>query len=120
VSEDRPQDVGRSHHGRRRSEPAPATAEVLEAYRVAMRDELGELLEELRPDRVQMVMLGQDVRLKPALAERVKLWDLAIKLGRELGAGEELPAAGTIAPPPVDARSPAPRLTARARRELGG
>lgn len=119
MSEDRPQDVGRSHHGRRRSEPAPATAEVLERYRTAMRDELGELLEELRPAREQLTMLGAPERLKPALAERLKLWDLAIKLGRELGTGEELPAAGAPAPRPIDARSPAPRLTARQRRELG-
>jgi hypothetical protein len=94
---------------------------VLELYRAAMREELGEVLEELRPSREQLTMLGDVERLKPALAERLKLWDLAIKLGRELGSGEVDRAAppGALGAPPIDARTPAPRLSARQRRELG-
>ena len=115
----RPQDVGRPHR-RRLGEVSPEVASILERYRGAMRDELGDVLEELRPDKVQTVMIGGDVRLKPALADRLRLWDLAIKLGRELNApGAEEPPPDLPAP---TGRRPAraPRLSARDRKALGG
>ena len=117
---DRPQDVGRRHT--RRAIVAPATLEVLDRYRAAMRDELGELLIELRPDRVQTVMLGGDVRLKPPIADRIRLWDLAIKLGRELATGgtDEPDAPLPVAPAVSAKRRQAPRISARERRTLGG
>jgi hypothetical protein len=120
VSEgDRPQDVGRVH---RRARPvgAPATEEILERYRDAMRAELGDVLEELRPPLEQLGMDGTAARIRPALAERLKLWDLAIKIGRELANGEEIAWAGEPAESSNASRSAAPpRLTARERRALG-
>jgi len=125
VSEEsaRPQDLGRAH---RRTRPgmAPETAEVLERYRGAMRAELGDCLIELRPEREQLTLTGGAERIRPALAERVKLWDLAIKLGRELGAPgsgeleEEPPASSSATSSSRPAR--APRISAKERRSLGG
>jgi hypothetical protein len=130
VSEEnaRPQDVGRSHH-RSATTPAPATIEVLERYREAMRAELGDVLEELRPPAAQLTLAGSAERLRPPLAERLKLWDLAIKLGRELAApapggdpdpGAELEAGPAATGPRRSRRDQAPRLSARERRALGG
>jgi hypothetical protein len=126
VSEDtaRPQDVGRRHR-RTAPGPAPETVAILERYREALRLELADVLEELRPDRAQLTIAGGETRLRPALAERLKLWDLAIKIGRELsapGAEHEL----EDAPAPSTSSSPSPRstraphLSAKDRRALGG
>lgn len=120
----RPQDLGRPHRSTRGA-PAPATVEVLERYRAAMRDELGEVLVELRPDLEQLTVDGSGRRLKPALAERLRLWELAIKLGRELAApGAEPDWTGetsTSSSTPAKAKAGrAPRLSARERRALGG
>jgi hypothetical protein len=118
----RPQDVGRPHR-RTAPGPSPESVAILERYRAAMRLELGELLEELRPERAQLGIDGAETRLRPALPDRVKLWDLAIKIGRELaapGAEHEL----EDAPAPATSTTPrsrqAPRLSARDRRSLGG
>jgi hypothetical protein len=89
-----------------------------------MRAELGDLLEELRPDLAQLGMDGAATRIRPAIADRVKLWDLAVKLGRELAA----PGAADLDPepePPASTSSSrrarqAPRISARERRALGG
>jgi hypothetical protein len=119
VSEgDRPQDVGRSH---KRARPAagPETEEILERYRDAMRAELGDVLEELRPPREQLTMDGGAERMRPPLPDRLKLWDLAIKLGRELANGEELGWAPEAPAPAAMGPGTAPRLTARERRALG-
>lgn len=117
---DRPQDAGRRHR-RTREAPSPETDDVLERYRTAIRAELGDVLEEVRPGRAQLTLAGEEERLKPALGDRLRLWDLAIKLGRELANGEEWadrPAPATTARP---ARAGgAPRLTARERRQLEG
>jgi len=118
---DRLQDVGRPHK-RAVGTPAPATVAVLERYREAMRIELGELLEEIRPPASQLTLGGSEERIKPPLAERVKLWDLAIKIGRELDGAVELPWAGEPAPAPTSTSSRssrAPRLSTRERRALG-
>lgn len=115
---DRPQDVGRSH-ARRRAAPDAATAAMLDRYRAAMLDELGDTLDELRPGREQLTLDGGAQRIRPQLADRVKLWDLAIKLGRELAAApDELPPEpGDTAAVPAR-RSRAPRLSAKDRRAI--
>jgi hypothetical protein len=113
-SGDRPQDVGRSHA--RRGSVGPETDAVLDTYRAAMRAELRETLIELRPHLGQQTFTGEIA--KPALADRLRLWDLAIKLARELAGGADVEPDAPAAP----ARSPArpPKLTARERRALGG
>src|SRR5262245_48382630 len=116
---DRPQDVGRSH--KRAGELAPETAELLEAYRAAMRAELAELLEEIRPATGQQGFDGTLAR--PKLEERRALWDLGIKLARELAAGADAGLAGPTPaadPTMIQPRRQAPRLSARDRRSLGG
>lgn len=120
----RPQDLGRPHR-RTTPGPTPETIEILERYRGAMRAELADVLDELRPERAQLTIGGGEERIRPALADRVKLWDLAIKIGRELaapGAGLEDPPPAAPAVSPLRAGSPAraPRLSARERRSLGG
>lgn len=122
----RPQDLGRPHRRTARAGPTPETARVLERYRAAMRAELGDLLGELRPELEQLTIAGGADRIRPAIADRVKLWDLAIKLGRELGAPglaelEEEPAPASTSTSPRRSSTPrAPRLSARERRSLGG
>lgn len=102
MSDDRPQDQGRRH--RKRGDPSGATATLLGEYQEAMRAELRQLLVELRgrPPAPGLGLTGEaPAAVRPALAERAKLWDLAIKLGRELGtevdaggqAGQAAPAA---------------------------
>jgi hypothetical protein len=116
---DRPQDAGRPH--RRVSIPEPETARILEAYRDAMRAELEETLGDIRPDAGQLTIGGGVAR--PELAERVKLWDLAIKLARELGRDPVLELGDPPAPPPVATdgaarRGRAPRISARDRKRI--
>jgi hypothetical protein len=117
---DRPQDVGRSHH--RQGGPSVETEELLERYRSAMRSELDDLLEEIRPASGQLTIDGAPAR--PSLDGRRALWDLAIKLGRELAAAPEpiVGAPGGSEPAATPARRrarPAPRLTVAQRRALG-
>src|SRR6187431_3140000 len=96
----RPQDLNRSRSGRIGA-PSPETAAILERYHAAMRRELGRVLDGL----------AQPVSEEPE--KRAKRWDLAIKLGCELGARDhrepEDPA------PTQAARARAPRLTAAQR-----
>lgn len=130
----RPQDVGRSHH--RAGELAPETAEILERYRAAMRAELDDVLGEIRPATGQIVNpmtrdpvapgeLGIVIE-RPSLEKRRALWDLAIKLGRELAGGPGDGGLGDtpklVPADPTLVRNPraAPRLKARERRSLGG
>jgi hypothetical protein len=81
---DRPQDAGRSH--KRKGAPSAATRSLLTRYQDTMRDELSTILDDLAP-RAQDAGLGLVPMppQRPPIAERTKLWDLAIKLGRELG-----------------------------------
>lgn len=92
----RPQDQGRPH--RRRGAPSPETASLLLAYRAAMRAELRAVLDELRgkPKPAGLGLLPEAaVELeRPSIEGRVRLWDLGIKLGRELGAEVDEPPAG--------------------------
>ena len=82
---DRPQDVGRRH--RRKGAPSEATRLLLTEYHDAMRRELRAVLGELEPTTDGQIALdGKPAEPKrPKLETRARLWDLAIKLGRELG-----------------------------------
>lgn len=112
---DRPQDVGRRHT--RRGSPSVETIELLERYRAAMRVELAGLLEELG---AAGQLSAFDVH-RPPLDKRRAIWDLAVKLARELAAES---GAGELGGPRAGESSrrlkPAPRLTVAARRALGG
>lgn len=97
---DRPQDAGRRH--RRVGRPSAATLTLLEEYQEAMRVELRATLVEVRgsPPPAGLLVDVEAVNVRPTLADRTRLWDLAIKLGRELGAE-------------VDVTPPAPPQRAR-------
>jgi hypothetical protein len=115
---DRAQDVGRSH--KPRGIPAPETLEILERYRAAMRAELSDTLDEIRPATGQLTLEGAVTRAP--LETRRALWDLAIKLGRELGNGSDPAYTGEPGPgltPAAPSSRRAPRLTAAQRRALG-
>jgi hypothetical protein len=102
----RPQDQGRRH--RKAGQPSAETATLLARYQEAMRDELRALLAELQP-RVPDPGLGlvaeEPTRL--ALKDRAARWDLAIRLGRELGTEVDVP--------PMDALPAAPPAARRRR-----
>jgi hypothetical protein len=115
VTGDRPQDVGRSHA--RRGSVGPETDAILDAYRVAMRAELADTLAEVRPVTGQMTVAGGVA--KPQLADRLKLWELAIKLARELAGGSDAGSPSDVPAAPARSARP-PKLTARERRSLGG
>jgi hypothetical protein len=114
----RPQDAGRPH--RRRGAPAPEADEILDRYRRELRAELGELLEEIRPGAGQLTISGGTAR--PTLEVRAKLWELSMKLARELERSAEPEPTTSSTPEPAPGRraARAPRLTAAARRQLGG
>lgn len=96
MSEDtrRPQDVGRRH--RRRGQPSSETRLLLTDYHGAMRRELRGLLAELEPSAVDAPQMQLDGKPKPPerpkLEQRARVWDLAIKLARELGTSIDVPA----------------------------
>lgn len=105
IDGDRPQDVGRRH--RRSGQPSAATADLLSRYQEAMRQELAGVLVEIEgkpPD--QGLGMVEAAPVRPSLADRMRLWDLAIKLGRELGTAIE--AAPDAAP--ADPATPRRRL----------
>lgn len=105
--DERPQDVGR-RRTRRSPAPAPETAAVLDRYRSMMRRELGSILDVLAHPATN----GQEPEV------RAKRWDLAIKLGRELGSRDY---AGEEPAPPASSRggAGAPKLSAKERKSLG-
>jgi hypothetical protein len=108
---DRPQDAARPPARRRRGIPSAEALVLLERYRTALRDELGETLTELRPAK----------GARPALAQRLKLWDLALKLARELASGSDIPeppAAPVASGTSGATRGAAPKLTRRERARL--
>jgi hypothetical protein len=124
IAGDRPQDVGREHH--RRGGPSPETEELLERYRAAMRAELEDLLGEIRPASGQLGAFDGDAPkpARPSLEGRRALWDLAIKIGRELAAAPEpigAPSGSEPAavPGPRKRSRSAPRLTVAQRKSLG-
>jgi len=113
----RPQDQGRRH--RRKGSPSSETTSLLASYQAAMRDELRDVLRELKGTVQPTGLLDSEfttseVRARPPLTERMKLWDLAIKVGRELGTEVDGSAATAAAQPP------APRKRSRARVDFGG
>jgi hypothetical protein len=123
----RPQDVARPHR-RTRGTPEPETEQLLERYRATMRAELAGLLEDIRPAPATAGQIALDGTIPPArksLEERRALWDLAIKLGRELSSVTLEPGwSGALdsTPAPMAGRRAdvrAPRLSARERRALG-
>lgn len=89
---DRPQDAGRSH--RRRPRLSAASASLLARYHDALREDLDTVLDELRGTVAPTGLLDAqlapgEVRTRPPVKERAALWDLAIKLARELGTAIE-------------------------------
>lgn len=120
VDASRPQDQGRPHR-RTRGAPGPETEALLERYRAAMRAELADLLTEIRPSPPsagQLAIDGTIPAARPKLEERRALWELAIKLGRELSTVTFEPAS---APAETGRRADAkaPRLSRRDRIALG-
>jgi hypothetical protein len=121
----RPQDVARAHR-RTRGTPAPETEALLERYRAAMRAELESLLVEIRPPAPELGQLAMDGTVppvRPKLAERRELWDLAVKIARELSSSSAESAWSGLAPAAATAeltrsRARAPRLTKREREQL--
>lgn len=108
----RPQDQGRRH--RRRGTPSAATASLLADYHAAMRAELRACLGELGGAATENGLgLVPAVVVRPPLRERMALWDLAIKLGRELGSEVD-------ATPPAGDEGPAPARARRRRVDFGG
>lgn len=103
---DRPQDVGRSR--RRRGQPSPETAALLERYRRTLRDQLTDTLDQL------------GAHPAPALADRVALLRVARQLAGELASGDDSPGRlHTAASSPGATRGAPPRLTRRDRARLG-
>lgn len=103
----RAQDQGRTH--RRKGAPSAETSSLLVTYQAAMRDELRAVLAEIAGTVVDG-LLGSDVK-RPSLEVRAKLWDLAIKLGRELGTEvDPSPLPGTT---PAETHSQKPRSRGR-------
>lgn len=112
MAEDRPQDVGRSHKAK--GAPSPATVSLLGRYHDSMRSELSAILDELEP-RAPEPGLIPDVPAEPRrlpVKDRAGLWDLAIKLGRELGSA--------IEPGPEPTGGAAPRAPRKRRVDYGG
>ncbi len=109
----RPQDQGRRH--RARGAPSAATLTLLASYQAAMRLELERLLRELEGQPPVAGILppaaGEAIAPKlPSLAERSKIWDLAIKVARELGTEVDVAPAGQG---PTIAGSGGPTTTGR-------
>lgn len=110
----RPQDQGRRH--RAKGSPSPETRSLLESYQRAMRDELRGLLAELEGKPAPAGLLDEGRPgpvVRPVLEVRAKLWDLAFKLGRELGAEVDVP------PPPAMPNPATPGRRRRARPDFG-
>ena len=86
---DRPQDVGRQHSktwARQKREAGTAARALVDRYDETMRAELSDLLDMLAPvPQDQGLGMVEVPPKRPALSERTRIWDLAIKLGRELG-----------------------------------
>jgi hypothetical protein len=97
----RPQDQGRRH--RRKGAPSAATLSLLGDYQDAMRGELRDVLTELAGSPAPAGLLddagAKRVTVRPPISDRMKLWDLAIKLGRELGSEIDPPAPPTVVGP---------------------
>jgi hypothetical protein len=102
----RPQDVGRSR--KRKGAPSPATQALIDRYQESMRAELAALLDELKgsPPPPGILADVEAVIVRPPLKDRAALWDLAIKLGRELGSAIDATPAPAIVGPGRRRRAP--------------
>jgi hypothetical protein len=102
----RPQDEGRVH--RRKGAPSAATLSLLADYQDAMRTELRAVLDELagQPAPAGLLPDAAKVRVRPSIGDRMKLWDLGIKLGRELGSEIDPPTPPVVQGPGRARRSP--------------
>lgn len=108
---DRPQDVGRRHV--RRPRRGDADRALVERYQAAMRRELEDCLTELEGTPQPDGLHGPVPPKRPDVAGRSRIWDLAMKLGRELGAA--------IDPDPLPDGPPAPaKRKVRGRVDYGG
>ena len=101
----RPQDVGRTHARTRKG--GPADRALVERYYASMRSWLGRTLDTLEGEAQPDGLHGPVKPKMPTPTEAGKLWDLAMKLGRELGA--------EIDPDPLP-DAPAARVPARPRK----
>lgn len=106
----RPQDQERRHRAKGR--PSTETRRLLAQYQAAMRDELRALLAEIepRPPAAGLGLVNDQPKRLP-VADRARLWDLAIKLGRELGS--------EIDPTPLASEAPARRAPRSRRIDFG-
>lgn len=84
---ERPQDAGRPH--RRKGAPSAATVALLDTYQSRMRTALAAVLDVVEPGPTAG-LVGDHVN-RPAITDRMRYWDLAIKLGRELGSAIDPP-----------------------------
>ena len=105
ATNDRPQDVGRKHA---RSAGGTADRALVERYQTSMRDWLGLTLDALEGEVQPDGLHGPVPRKRPTATEAGRLWDLAMKLGRELGAA--------IEPDPLPDGPPAPNRPRRSRK----
>jgi hypothetical protein len=117
----RPQDQGRRH--RRAGKPSAETTTLLVRYQAAMRAELSALLADIAgrmPDHGLLgAAPGEDIQpVRPALKDRAPMWDLAVKLARELGT--EVDPAGGVGGDTTPAAAAKPRKWARSRIDFGG
>jgi hypothetical protein len=105
---DRPQDVGRQH----RRKPAQGSVDraLVERYQATMREELARLLDDLAPVPQPDGLHGPVPAKRPDLATRSRVWDLAIKLGRELGTAIDPDPSPAGAPLPARRRKPGGRV----------
>lgn len=108
IDNDRAQDVGRRH--RRRGAQSPETRALLATYQDAMRGELRAVLAELEGTVAPTGLLDTEftkaeVRIRPDLAARTRLWDLAIKIGRELGSAIDADPVPVVASPGATAKT---------------
>lgn len=80
----RPQDVGRRHV--RKGSPSPETLALLTRYQATMRDEMRGILEALSAVKAAGLLdVAPELAIPLGDAQRDRLWDRAVKLGRELG-----------------------------------
>lgn len=110
----RAQDQGRKH--RKAGRPSAATQALLVTYQDVMRRELRDLLTMIDGEETpQLGLDGRPLRTRPDLGDRSRLWDLAVKLARELGGSID---DGT--PADDDAPAPAASPVRRRRVDYGG
>src|SRR5438045_2974930 len=100
----RPQDVGRRHA--RKGSPSPETLALLTRYQATMRDEMRGILEALSAVKpVGLLDVAPELAIPLGDAQRDRLWDRAVKLGRELGSAIDADPAPAASSPKTTRRS---------------